>query len=86
MKTATMKKVKADYILGMPATIWSRIFCPPVCNPKIKTLQCTELYNYLLFYMSKKLGLSHLLINITITHVTFYFYSCKTYNDGRNSD
>ena len=57
-----MKTVNVDFIVGMPAIIWSRIFCHPVCDLKIKTLQYTELYNCLLFYMSKKFGLSHLLI------------------------
>jgi hypothetical protein len=28
---ACMKKVRSDYIQGMPVTILSRIFCLPIC-------------------------------------------------------
>jgi hypothetical protein len=37
------KKLRADCIQGMLAIIRSRIFCLPVCCPKIERLRYTEL-------------------------------------------
>jgi hypothetical protein len=43
MEIPLMKKLRADGSQGMLAIIRCRIFCLPVCYPKIQILRYTEL-------------------------------------------
>jgi hypothetical protein len=56
LKILVMKWSWADWSQEMPALIWCRIFCLPVCHIKIKRLRYTELKFCLLFCIGVKLG------------------------------
>jgi hypothetical protein len=42
-RNSIQKKLRADRSRGMLVIIWCRIFCLPVCYPKIQRLRHTEL-------------------------------------------